>query len=113
MAKRDTEASRSFVGLLFKKLAREIGANVTLEPTWKTVGQITFKNGKRRYFRYSSVDLNTLGASEISKDKNYAAYFMRKMGYTAVLGEAFYSDKWCKVIGSSKDINAAVRYARG
>ncbi len=117
---RKSDSTRSFVGLLFKKLAREIGAKVVLEPTWKTVGQITFRNpstglfpgGKRRYFRYSSVDLNTLGASEISRDKDYSAFFMRKLGYPAIPGETFYSDSWAKVIGSKKTTKAALRYAR-
>ena len=112
MAKLPTDATRSFVGMLFKKLALEIGARVTLEPTWKTVGQIEFKDGRKRYFRYSSVDLNTLGASEISKDKDYAAFFMRKMGYPAVRGRAFYSDTWCKIIGSKQNTKAAVVYAK-
>ncbi|MBI5470563.1 cyanophycin synthetase [Candidatus Kaiserbacteria bacterium] len=109
----NTIPTRSFVGLLFKKMAREIGAKVLLEPVWKTVGQIKLKDGKKRYFRYSSVDLNTLGASEISRDKDYAAFFMRKMDYPAIQGKSFYSKRWAKVIGSKRDINAAIRYARG
>jgi D-alanine-D-alanine ligase-like ATP-grasp enzyme len=113
MARRDTDATRSFMGLLFKRLAREVGAKVLLEPTWKTVGQIEFKDGRKRYFRYSSVDLNTLGASEISKDKDYAAFFMRKMGYSVVPGKAFYSDRWAKAIGSKENAGAAIRHARG
>lgn len=97
---------------LFKKLAPRIGAKVVLEPEWGVVGQITFKNGKRSYFRYNSIDLNTLGASEISKDKDYAAFFMQKMGYPAVRGKAFYSEKWAKAIGSKDSISAAVRFAQ-
>lgn len=96
---------------LFTKLAPRIGAKVLLEPEWGIVGQITFKNGKRSYFRYNSIDLNTLGASEISKDKDYAAFFMRQMGYPAVRGKAFYSDTWAKAIGSKDDTRAAARFA--
>ncbi len=115
MAKRSknpTDATRSFVGLLFKRLAHEIGAEVLLEPRWKTVGQIRFKDGRKRYFRYSSVDLNTLGASEISRDKDYAAFFMRSMGYPAIRGESFFSDRWAKAIGSKRTTKAALSYGK-
>lgn len=80
--------TRSFVGSLFKKLAREIGAKVLIEPTWKTVGQIVFRDGRKSYFRYSSVDLNPLGAAEISKDKDYSTFFLKKMGYPTVPGKS-------------------------
>ncbi len=115
--KKTPDATRSFVGLLFKRLAKEIGAKVLLEPKWKTVGQIEFpgragREGLKRYFRYSSVDLNTLGASEISKDKDYSAFFMKKMGYPTVVGKPFYSDQWSATIGSKEDTLAAIRYAK-
>ena len=82
------------LGRILKKIAPKIGARVVLEPKWNIVGQIIFKNGKKRYFRYSSLDLNPLGASEISKDKDFAAFFMRKMGYPVILGETFFSKPW-------------------
>ena len=69
------------LGRILKKIAPRIGAAVMLEPKWNIVGQINFKNGKKSYFRYSSLDLNPLGASEISKDKDFAYFFMGKMGY--------------------------------
>lgn len=103
---------RPILGTLFKKLAPRIGARVVMEPEWKIVGQITFKNGRRRYFRYSSSDLNPLGASDIAKDKDYSNFFMKKMGYPTVDGRAFYSDEWAEAIGSKDDKRAAVRFAR-
>jgi D-alanine-D-alanine ligase-like ATP-grasp enzyme len=113
MAKRKSAPpTRAFVGSLFKRLAHEIEATVLVEPTWKTVGQIRFKNGKKSYFRYSSVDLNTLGASEISKDKDYASFFLHSMGYPVVPGKSFYSPNWAKAIGSKRDTKAALEYAR-
>lgn len=60
------------VGKIFRKIAPKIGAKVIMEASWNIAGQIVYKSGKKRYFRYSSLDLNTLGASEISKDKDYA-----------------------------------------
>ena len=100
------------LGRILKKIAPKIGARVVLEPKWNIVGQIIFKNGKKRYFRYSSLDLNPLGASEISKDKDFAAFFMRKMGYPVILGETFFSKPWCQAIGSKRNIEAGYRYAR-
>ncbi|MEK7170053.1 MAG: cyanophycin synthetase [Patescibacteria group bacterium] len=103
---------RPILGTLFKKLGPRIGAKVVVEPHWGIVGQITFKNGRRRYFRYSSSDLNPLGASEIARDKDYANFFMKRMGYPTVRGEAFYSDEWAKMIDSGKNKYAALRLAR-
>jgi D-alanine-D-alanine ligase-like ATP-grasp enzyme len=102
----------SLLAQIFCAVAPRIGASVLMEPEWGVVGQITFKNGAKRYFRYNSIDVNTLGASEISKDKDYAAFFMQHMGYPAVRGKAFFSPKWAKVIGSKRTVDAAIRYAR-
>ena len=103
--------SGTLVAKLFRTLAPRIGARVIVEPKWGIVGQINYKNGHKRYFRYSSLDLNTLGASEISKDKDYANFFMKKMKYKTVQGEAFFSTSWAKTIHSKRDINAAYTYA--
>ena len=99
---------------LLQKLAPTIGARVVLEPRWKIAGQIVFpgRAGKKSYFRYNTLDLNPVGASDIAKDKDYATFFMKKMGYRTVPGKAFYSSSWCKKIGSKRNIHAAYRYAR-
>lgn len=99
------------VGHLLKRCAARIGAKVVIEPRWKTAGQITFRNGRRRYFRHSNLDLNPMGASEIAKDKDYANFFMRRMGYLTVRGEAFFSKEWAKTIGSKRTVDAALRFA--
>lgn len=71
---------QSFVSPILKKLAKRAGVKVNIEPRYGYAGQIVFKNGKKRYFRTTCFDLNPLGASEIAKDKNYASYFLKKMG---------------------------------
>jgi D-alanine-D-alanine ligase-like ATP-grasp enzyme len=96
---------------LFQKLAPQIGATVLVEPTWNIAGQVTFKNGKKCYFRYSTLDLNPVGASDIAKDKDYATFFMEKMGYPTVSGETFFSNDWAAVIHSDKNIDAGFLYA--
>ena len=100
------------LGKVFQKIAPRIGAIVVMEPKWGIVGQIIFKNGRKRYFRYSSLDLNPLGASEISKDKDYANFFMKHMGYPTITGKTFFSKDWAKAIGSRRNIDAAYQYAR-
>ena len=99
------------LGQMFKKIAPRIGARVIMDEEWQIVGQIIYKNRRKRYFRYSSLDLNPLGASDIAKDKDYANFFMKKMGYPTIPGKTFFSQKWAKAIGSSRTIEMAYRYA--
>ena len=102
------------LGQVLKKIAPRIGAKVILEPEWNIVGQIIYKSGRKRYFRYSSLDLNALGSSEISKDKDYANFFMKRMGYPIIPNsKTFFSDSWAKAIGEQhRRIDDAYRYAQ-
>ena len=70
------------------------------------------KNGKKSYFRNTCFDLNTLGATEIAADKDYANYFLKLMGYPTIPGRAFYSNDWAKAIKSDQNLAAAYRYAK-
>ena len=102
------------LGRMLQKIAPRIGAKIVLEPEWGIVGQITFKSGRHSYFRYNTVDLNSLGSSEIAKDKDYANFFMGRMGYPVIPGsKTFFSDRWGKAIGAPhRNIDAAYRYAQ-
>lgn len=102
------------LGKILKKIAPRIGAKVIIEPKWQIVGQIVFKSGRKRYFRYSSLDLNPLGSSEIAKDKDYANFFMQKMGYPIVPdSRIFYRQEWAEAIGQlESNIDAAYLYAK-
>jgi len=86
------------LGTVLQKIAPRIGAVVTMEPVWQIVGQIAFKNGKKSYFRYSTLDLNPMGASELAKDKDFASFFI--------------SADWSRAIRSNRNIDAAYRYAQ-
>ncbi|MCL5410601.1 MAG: cyanophycin synthetase [Patescibacteria group bacterium] len=103
--------SRPFVGQLLQRIAREAGVEVIVEPEFGYVGQIVCPNGKKHYFRNTNFDLNTLGATEIARDKGYANFFMARLGYPVIEGQAFYSKKWCKGIGSQNGIDEAYDYA--
>lgn len=100
------------VGKIFRKIAPRIGAKVVMEREWNIAGQIIYPSGRKRYFRYSSLDLNTLGASEIAKDKDYANFFMKRMGYPTIPGRTFFAPKWAEAIGSPRGIDAAYAYAQ-
>ena len=86
------------LGSLFKKLAPRIGAKILLEPVWKMSGQITYKNGKRRYFRYNAVDLNPIGSARIASDKDFANFFMSELGYPTVEGKTFFRPDFAEAI---------------
>lgn len=102
----------SLLGKIFRKLAPKLGAAIVIEPAWNVVGQIIFKNGRKRYFRGSTLDLNPVGASDIAKDKDYANFFMKRMNYPTVPGRTFFSNDWCRAIHSRRNIDAAYRYAK-
>lgn len=97
---------------VLKEVAPKIGAQIIFESVWKVVGCIVYRSGQRRYFRNSTLDINRMGASEISRDKGYSKFFMRLLGYPVVKGDVFYSKRWCKRIGSKKNIDRAYRFAR-
>lgn len=91
---------QSFVTPIIEKVARELGV------------QITTASGRRIYFRGTNFDINSLGASEIARDKAYAAYFMKRLGYPTPAGEEFFTKRWCSIIGSRRNPEAAYRYAK-
>lgn len=109
MKKKKTDGP--LLGKIFRKIAPKLGATIVMEPEWNIVGQIIFKNGRKRYFRYSTLDLNPVGASDIAKDKDYANFFMKRMGYPTVPGRTFFSNDWSRAIHSRRNIDAAYQYA--
>ncbi|MEY3784118.1 MAG: hypothetical protein RLZZ230_440 [Candidatus Parcubacteria bacterium] len=102
------------LGEIFKKIAPEIGASVLIEPEWGIVGQITFSSGKKTYFKYNTVDLNPIGASDIARDKDFSNFFMSKMGYPIIPNsKTFYSKDWAKAIcAEGRSIDDAFLYAK-
>lgn len=103
---------RTLVTSILERLAKKMGIEVHIEPEWGYVGQIVLPDGRTRYFRNTNLDLNGLGASEIARDKAYAEYFQKRMGYPVIPGKSFYTTRWCKAIGSRRNPEAAYRYAK-
>jgi D-alanine-D-alanine ligase-like ATP-grasp enzyme len=108
----DTNMKKPYMlGEIFARLAPTIDATVEMEDEWGMAGMIRFKNGKKSFFRYNSVDLNPLGASKIATDKDFANYFMRLQGYPVVEGETFFRDDWADAVQSQRRTDAACAYA--
>lgn len=103
---------RTLVTEILERVGRKMGVEVHIEPKWGYVGQVTLPDGRRRYFRNTNLDLNGLGAAEIARDKAYAEYFLKRMGYPVIKGEAFYTNRWSRVIKSRRNPQAAARYAK-
>src|SRR3989338_11480359 len=101
-----------FLTLLIGKIAKKMGAKVTLEPEFGYVGQIIFKNGKRTFFRNRVLSINTVSAVEVACDKNYSSFFLRTFGYRVPQEQTFFSDDWCKRFKSKRTIADACRFAK-
>lgn len=102
----------SRVTSILAKVARRMGVQIHIEPRYGFAGQICLPNGQKRYFRGAHFDMNGLGASEIAQDKDFAAHFLKLMGYPVPRGQAFFTRRWCEAIGSRRTPEAAYRYAR-
>ncbi len=103
---------KAFVIPIIERVAGKLGIKITVEPEYGYAAQIVTPDGRKRYLLGAHFDLNTLGASAIARDKAYALYFMRHMGYPVPEGEAFFTPRWCEVIGSERNPDAAYRYAK-
>ncbi|MCC7357812.1 cyanophycin synthetase [Candidatus Uhrbacteria bacterium] len=102
----------SFITPILRELAQEMGVDMLIEPTYGYVGCIRLPNGKKRFFRNTCFDLNGSGSTEIAKDKDYAAFFLKELGYPVPLGQAFHTRRWCKAIDSNRTPEKAWEYAQ-
>jgi len=96
---------------LFKKIGRKLGVKVLVEKEYGVVGKISYSNGINRYFRGTTLDINTMGASEIARDKDYAKIFMKQLRYPVIPWKKFYSLDWAMKIKSKQNINKAWQFA--
>lgn len=101
-----------FISPIFQEIASEMGLNLHIEKRYGYVGQLTNDAGAKSYFRSTVFDLNGSGATEIAKDKDYAAYFLKELGYPIPHGDSFHTRRWCKAIGSDRTPEKAWEYAQ-
>ncbi|MFA6077058.1 MAG: cyanophycin synthetase [Candidatus Paceibacterota bacterium] len=112
MKKRNKKPSFPYLTNLLKKLAPKIGAKIVIEPEWGVVAQIIYPNGITRSLRFYSLDLNHVASADIAKDKDYAKFFMKKLGYPVAKGRTFFKDSWAKAIKSNRTILSGIKYAK-
>lgn len=96
---------------LFKEIGKELNVKVLVEKEYGVVGKISYPNGVNRYFRGTTLDINTMGASSIAVDKDYSKIFMKEMGYPVIPWKKFYSNSWAKKIKSKQTIEKAWEFA--
>lgn len=96
---------------LLMKLAPKVGAKFVVEKEWYIAGQIVYPNGVVRSMRYLTLDLNNVASADIARDKDYAKFFMKYHGYPVARSQTFFEDSWAKMLGSSRTISEAVKYA--
>lgn len=82
------------------------------EPTYGFAGRITYKNGSFRMIRGNNLDINSHGASEISKDKGYSKFLLEKLGYKTPKGRVFLSSDYIQLIDSNLSRYDFVDYAK-
>jgi D-alanine-D-alanine ligase-like ATP-grasp enzyme len=103
---------RSPVVALLSDLAVELRLALDIEPTYGFVARLSLPDGRQRYLRATTFDLNPAGATEIANDKAYASYFLERLGYPVPEGEAFFTREWCTAIASDRDPDRAWAFAQ-
>lgn len=100
-----------FLTPILVKVAECMGAHVMIEPTYGSVGCITFRNGNTTFFRGAKLDINPLGATEVAKDKGYTSFFLAQFGFSVPEEQTFFSDTLCRYVDNPRTIDDAFLYA--
>jgi D-alanine-D-alanine ligase-like ATP-grasp enzyme len=101
-----------FVTEVIKRLASQIGATVLIEPEYGFVGQITFKNSKRTFFRNGKFEINNHASVAIVQDKGYASFFLKELGYKMPEEQTFFSEKLCSKLIKNRNIDDGYAFAK-
>jgi D-alanine-D-alanine ligase-like ATP-grasp enzyme len=84
----------SFMQELLEKIADRISARAVFADDFGYAGFIEFENGHRTFFKGTSFDINGLGSSKIAADKDYAAKFLRRLGYPVPEGILVFAPRY-------------------
>lgn len=103
---------KSFVIPILQELAAELGATLEVESRYGYVARLVLPDGRTRLMRNTVFDLNGAGATDVAKDKDYAAYFLKLSGWPVTEGDAFPTREWAEKIKSKRLPEAAWKYAR-
>lgn len=92
--------------------AKSLGLSIYVEKEWGYTGYIISKNGKKVFFKNKNLDVNSVGAYMLARDKMYTKFFLKKAGLVVPSGKAFFSKEKCKAIHSKDTVEQAFIYAR-
>lgn len=103
---------KNFVTEILKKIVPQMGGTLLIEPEYEYTGLITFANGKRVFYRNTRFNINPLGSVEVSKDKNYASFFLKNFGYKVPEGLTFFRDDLNDHLDIKRTIDDGYNYAK-
>lgn len=101
-----------FIISILHKVAEQIGASVVVDPEYKSVGQIIFKNGHKTAFRSTQLNINGFGSAEIAKDKGCSSFFLKHFGYKVPEGKTFFNKKLCAKFPNLRNIDDGFNFAQ-
>ncbi len=107
-----THQDISFIERVILPYLREIGAEVLLEPEFKYVGCIRFKNGKTHYFRNPKLSINPAGSGDIAQDKGYTKFFLTQYGFPTPQSLVFFRPDWQEKVHCKRGVEDAIEWAK-
>ena len=101
-----------FVTAVIKRIAPLMAATVIVEPVYEYVGQVTFQNGRKTLFRGASFAINPQAAAEVARDKGYASFFLKTLGYPVPEGATFFSEAMNRRLTRKRGLEEGFAYAQ-
>ncbi len=83
----------TFLATILADLCADMGAELSLEAAHGRAGFVTFKNGRRCFFKNACFDINGMGAAQITKDKDYCAKFLDEAGINTPASRIVFAPK--------------------
>ncbi|MFL6247587.1 MAG: hypothetical protein ACJ74H_16300, partial [Thermoanaerobaculia bacterium] len=100
------------LGAKYLRAAAEArGWEATLHPDGAFSGRIALPDGTSRFFTRSSYDINRAGAAQVARDKALTKFYLERLGYPVLPGQAFFSESLALQIRSDRNAEAACAYA--
>jgi D-alanine-D-alanine ligase-like ATP-grasp enzyme len=97
---------------IIQKVALQIGAVVLVEPEYKFLGHITFKNGKKSVFSRGKLNINGFASAYLAEDKGFSNFFLKQFGYQVTEGKTFFNNQLCSDIAHPRNIDDGFNYAQ-
>lgn len=96
---------------ILARLAPQLGAEVVIEPEYRIVGRVCFRNGRQSYFWHNKFNLNSVSAARVAGDKGYTNFFLSQAGVRVPRGQTFFDRKYCEILPSERGVTRAVEFA--